>query len=172
MFTLKNLARKGLTRINFVQRAYNHSCGLYCHHWYHYFICWWRPSHIFQLFTLIWSAKHSPNQGLESTHITPLSPEWCLYHRSVTPKFVTPTAPSYIDNIHDRAVGITNLGVLLLWSLPHIHDRYLKHFLWFKLFNIPKSIDGILQLRCPQTRTQINFCSITTIPFLYYFRCK
>ena len=34
-------------------------------------------------------------------------------HRSMIPKFVTPTAPSSID---DRAVGVTNLGIMLLWA--------------------------------------------------------
>ena len=32
-------------------------------------------------------------------------------HRSITSKFVTPTTPS----INDRTVGVTNLGVMLLW---------------------------------------------------------
>ena len=42
-----------------------------------------------------------------------------ITHRSITPKFVTPTAPSCIDNIiyvHDRAVGVTNLGAMFLWD--------------------------------------------------------
>ena len=30
------------------------------------------------LFTLTWPAKHSPNQGWESTQVTPLPPGWCL----------------------------------------------------------------------------------------------
>ena len=36
-------------------------------------------------------------------------------HRSITPKFVTPTALSYI---HDGAVDVTNLGVMLLCQTP------------------------------------------------------
>ena len=35
-------------------------------------------------------------------------------HRSITSKFVTPTAPG----IHDRALGVTNLGLVLLWPWP------------------------------------------------------
>ena len=42
-----------------------------------------------------------------------------IKHRSITSKFVTPTAPSCIDNIiyvHDRAVDVTNLGAMFLWD--------------------------------------------------------
>ena len=58
-----------------------------------------------------------------------------LEHRSITPKLITPTAPSCIDNsclqllsIHDGAVGVTNMGMMLLYSgviLDHIYHGIL-----------------------------------------------
>ena len=48
--------------------------------------------------------------SLRTVHAVPVAGQ---EHRSMIPKFVTPTAPSSID---DRAVGVTNLGIMLLWA--------------------------------------------------------
>ena len=65
---------------------------------------------------VVWWGPHKPNAEKDPSGA----------HRSFTPKFVTPTALSCIDNswrsttlqllsIHDGAVGVVNLGVMFLW---------------------------------------------------------
>ena len=56
-----------LLTITVVQGADNHSWGLYCRRRYCICVCWSVQSDI-PLFTLTWPAKHSPNQGWNSTH--------------------------------------------------------------------------------------------------------
>ena len=53
--------------------ADNHSWGLYCRRCYCICVCWSFQTDI-PLFTLTWPAKHSPNQGWESTHRLHLYP--------------------------------------------------------------------------------------------------
>ena len=63
-----------LTPTTVVQGVDNHSWGLYCRRCYCICVCWSFQSDI-PLFTLSWPAKHSPNQGWESTrrlHLYPL----------------------------------------------------------------------------------------------------
>ena len=62
-----------LTPTTVVQGVDNHSWGLYCHHCYCNCVCWSFQSDI-PLFTLTRPAKHSPNQGWESTHRLHLYP--------------------------------------------------------------------------------------------------
>ena len=67
-----------LTPTTVVQGVDNHSWGLYCRRCYCICVCWSFQSDI-PLFTLTWPAKHSPNQGWESTHGLHLYPPgWCL----------------------------------------------------------------------------------------------
>ena len=57
-----------------IQGVDNHSWGLYCRRCYCICVCWSFQSDI-PLFTFTWPAKHSPNQGWESTyrlHLYPL----------------------------------------------------------------------------------------------------
>ena len=62
-----------LTPSTVVQGVDNHSWGLYCRRCYCICVCWSFQSDI-PLFTLTWPAKHSPNQGWESTHMLHLYP--------------------------------------------------------------------------------------------------
>ena len=62
-----------LTPSTVVQGVDNHSWGLYCRRCYCICVCWSFQSDI-PLFTLTWPAKHSPNQGWESTHRLHLYP--------------------------------------------------------------------------------------------------
>ena len=62
-----------LTPTTVVQGVDNHSLGLYCRRCYCICVCWSFQSDI-PLFTLTWPAKHSPNQGWESTHRLHLYP--------------------------------------------------------------------------------------------------
>ena len=62
-----------------VQGVDNHSWGLYCRRCYCICVCWLFQSDI-PLFTLTRPAKHSPNQGWESTHRLHLYPLGAVFY--------------------------------------------------------------------------------------------
>ena len=101
------------------------------------------------------------------------------HHRSITSKFVTPTAPSCIDNswrsttlpaadsavssadsrvvlfqllsIHDRTVGVTNLGVMLLCAALG-GDELTQASKWLQGFQVKSPSDQVATQQTHRTR--------------------
>ena len=91
-----------------------------------------------------------------------------LAHRSITSKFITATAPSCIDNIiyvHDRTVGVKNLGMMLLWfghclRLGHetmVCAACLAMFLWWNSTEMYHSSYHIN--RCEWSNVPTHICA-------------